>query len=72
MTVRIFPLFFVVTLCSGFSVDTFVTTVTAVKQHYRLSCVYLLYSQQTGEPRYVKIRVLISPKLSEFKFQNLE
>ena len=55
MTMKIFLLFFVVTFCSGFSVDTFVGTVMGVKQHYRSGCVYLLHSQQIGETHYVKI-----------------
>jgi len=55
MTMKIFPLFFVLTFCSGFNVDSFVGTVIGVKQHYRSGCVYLLHSQQIGEPHYAFI-----------------
>jgi hypothetical protein len=55
---KIFLLFFVVTFCSAFNVDTFVSTVVAVRQHYRSGCVYLLHGQHTGEPHCVKIAVI--------------
>jgi len=55
---KIFLLFFVVTFCSGFNVDSFVGTVIGVKQHHRSGCMYLLHSEQIGEPHYVKIEFI--------------
>jgi hypothetical protein len=72
-TMKIFPLFFVVTFCSAFNVDTFVSTVIGVKQHYRSDCVYLLHSQQIGEHHYVKIAfisVVLHDKFVKLNFTN--
>jgi hypothetical protein len=46
---KIFRLIFVLTSCSGLSVDMFVDTVIAIKQHFRSGCVYLLHDQQRGK-----------------------
>lgn len=49
ISMKIFLLFFVVTSCSGFNVDTFVGTVIAMKQYFRSGCVYTLHDQRTGK-----------------------
>jgi hypothetical protein len=71
---KIFPLFFVVTFCSAFNVDTFVSTVIGVKQHYRSGCVNVLHGQHTGEPHRVRIAVIsvvLRDKLVILKFTKL-
>ena len=73
MMLKIIPVFCVVTLCSGFNVDTFVGTVMEARQFYRSGCVYLLYSQQIGEPDYVKmafISVIFHDKFVNLNFTN--
>lgn len=70
MTMKIFPLFFVLTFCSGFNVDSFLGTVVGVKQYYRSGCVYLLYSEQIGEPHYVFISTIYQDKFVNLNFTN--
>lgn len=70
MTMKIFPLFFVLTFCSGFNVDSFLGTVIRAKQYYRSGCVYLLYSEQIGEPHYAFISTIFHDKFVNLNFTN--
>jgi hypothetical protein len=46
---RVLPFYFMITFCNGFNIDAFVGTVTAVKEHFLIGCVYLIHDQHIGE-----------------------
>jgi hypothetical protein len=57
---RILPFPLMIAFCSGFNIDALVGTVTAVKQHFRSGCVYLIQDRHIGECLCVQVLLIIT------------